>query len=113
MHPALERKGIIFFTVGELERMSYAKQKLDLNHDLSKLAKPNNWMTNLESDPCAALAKAFEIASKVIVQQYESREKSLGEAFKHRNWFRDASTLDDIRSGLGLALEFGTTPRIW
>jgi hypothetical protein len=113
MHPALERKGIVFFTIGELERMSYGKQKWDLNHDLSKLAKPNDWMDDEKSNPCSALKKAFEIASKVLIQQYENREKSLGEAFKHRNWFRDVATLDDIRSGLDLALEFGAPPRIW
>jgi hypothetical protein len=113
MHPALERKGIIFFAIGELERMAYGKQKWDLNTDLSRLAKPNSWMGDKASNPCSALAKAFEIAAKVIVQQYEIRQKNAAETFKHRNWFRDAATLDDIRSGLDLALAFGTTPKIW
>ena len=111
MHPSLERKGLIYYAVGELERLSYKKQGLDLQHDLRKLAKPNNWLPDPSSSPHLALDKAFDIASKVLIQQYESKKKSAG--FKHRNWFRDPDTLVDIRSGLELALDFGFPPRIW
>ena len=113
MHPALERKGLIYFAVGELERQNYAKQGWDLNHDLMKLAKPNSWLTDHESKPCAALSKAFEITSMVLVQQYDQKEKTEGAGFKHRNWFRDPGTLTDIKSGLELALAFGSPSRIW
>ena len=112
MHRALEHKGLIFFSVGELERQSYAKQKWDLNHDLSKLAKPNIWLAESNTNPCLALAKAFEIASKVLSQQYDIKNTN-DPGFKHRNWLRDEKTLNDIRSGLELALEFGCPPRIW
>jgi hypothetical protein len=113
MHPALERKGLVYFTVGELERHSSAKQKWDLNHDLSKLSKPNSWLSGDSSSSCSALAKAFEIASKILIQQYETRQKSEKDAFKHRNWFREERTLADIRTGIDLALEFGNPPRLW
>jgi hypothetical protein len=112
MHPALERKGLIYFTVGEMERRSYDQENWDLNYDLSKLAKPNNWLVDTKSSQCLALAKAFDIASKILTQQYDARMKS-DPSFKHRNWFREGRTLDDIRSGLDMALEFGHPPRIW
>jgi hypothetical protein len=111
MHRALEHKGLIYFTLGELERQSYAMQKGDMNNDLAKLAKPNSWLTGSGSKPCIALAKAFEIASKVLRQQYDVKANVPG--FKHRNWSRDEKTLDDIRVGIELALEFGSPPRIW
>ena len=37
MHPALERKGLIYFAVGELQRRSYEGQNLNLDHDLQSL----------------------------------------------------------------------------
>ncbi len=57
MHPALERKGLIYFAVGELERQSYAKQAWNLEHDLQKLAKPNNWLGKPDSPPAPRLPK--------------------------------------------------------
>jgi hypothetical protein len=111
MHPSLERKGLIYFAVAELQRMSYMKQGFDLEHDLRKLAKPNDWWPDASSLPRVALDAAFSIASKVLVQQYDLKKKSLG--FKHRNWFRDSNTLTDIRSGLEFPLDFGFPPRIW
>jgi hypothetical protein len=112
MHPALERKGLIFFAVGELQRHAYSRQGLNLDHDMAKLSKPNNWLGDPSSKPRSALASCFEIASKILTQQSDAKKKN-DPSFKHRNWFRDTGTLDDIRSGVDLALEFGALPRIW
>lgn len=112
VHPALERKGLVFYAVGELERQTYAKQNWSLNQDLSKLAKPNNWLATENTPPQLALLKAFEIASKVLVQQYDAKKKN-DPNFKHRNWFRDTETLRAINEGIELALEFGHPPRVW
>lgn len=112
MHPALERKGLIFFAVGELQRHAYSTQGPNLDHDLAKLSKPNNWLPDPASKPRFALANCFEIASKILTQQYDAKKKN-DPSFKHRNWFRDSSTLDDIRSGVDLALEFGALPKVW
>jgi hypothetical protein len=112
MHRALERKGLLYFTVGELERQSYAKNSWDLNHDLMKLAKPNGWLVNPTSIPCGSLRKAYEVASMVLTQQYDLRVKS-EPGFKHRNWFRDPQTKVDIEKAIALALAFGTQPRLW
>jgi|SRR5271165_3244329 len=112
MHRALERKGLIYFAVGELERQSYAKHGRALDHDLMKLAKPNNWLPDAESHPCLALSKAFTMASKILVQQYGIKEKTVV-GFKHRNWFRDPDTLEDIRSAIELVLDMGSPPFLW
>jgi len=112
MHPALERKGLVYYAVGELERQSYAKQGWSLDQDLSKLAKPNSWLSEANTAPKQALFKAFEISSKVLSQQYDAKKKN-DAAFKHRNWFRDQETIRAINEGLELALEFGVPPRIW
>ena len=111
IHPSLERKGLIYFTVGELERQSYTQEGLDLDKDLRKLAKPNLWLADESSDPRKSLDKGFQIATKVLRQAYDSAQKSA--AFKHRNWFRDEQTLESIRAGIRLALDFGSPPRLW
>ena len=95
MHPALERKGLIFFAVGELQRHAYVKRNLDLDHEISKLSKPNNWLSDPSTKPRSVLATSFEIASKILIQQYDAKKKN-DPSFKHRNWFRDVGTLDDI-----------------
>jgi hypothetical protein len=112
MHPAMERKGLVYYAIGELERQSYAKQGWSLDHDMMKLAKPNAWLSEENSDPKQALLKAFEISSKVLSQQYDAKKKN-DAGFKHRNWFRDQETIRAINEGLELALEFGSPPRIW
>lgn len=112
MHPACERKGLIYYAVGELERQNYTKQGSSLDHDLRKLAKPNPWMSNSASQPQTSLRSAFEISMKVLIQQYDARKKG-DPNFKHRNWFRDPDTATAIHEGIGLALEFGQPPRLW
>ncbi len=112
MHPALERKGLIYYAVGELERQSYAKRGWSLDQDIRRLAKPNSWLPEEDSAPKQALSKAFDITSKVLIQQYEAKKKN-DAGFKHRNWFRDQETIRAINEGLELALEFGDPPRVW
>jgi hypothetical protein len=112
MHPAWERKWLIYYAIGELERQNYKKQGKDLDHDLSKLAKPNAWLSASDSAPQQALTKAFEISLKVLSQQYDAKKRN-DPNFKHRNWFRESATTALIQEGLGLALEFGLPPRLW
>lgn len=112
MHPALERKNLIYFAIGELERQSYSKQGWNLDHDLRRLAKPNDWKNDRKSAPSQALTKAFELSSKVMKQQYEFSKKNI-QGFKHRNWFRDQETMQKITEGLEMALDLGSLPQIW
>ena len=48
----------------------------------------------------------------ILKQQYDVRKKS-DPGFKHRNWFREDRTLDDIRSGVDMALALGQLPKFW
>ncbi len=112
VHPALERKGLVYYALGEFERQNYKRQGWDLNQDLCKLAKPNSWLVETDNAPKHALRNAFDIVSKVLIQRYDNAKKSTV-GFKHRNWFRDQDTLSDIKDSLGLALDFGSRPRIW
>jgi hypothetical protein len=112
MHPALERKGLLYYAIGELQRQNYAKEGWSLDQDLTKLSKPNSWIPGLNSGPRQALLKAFDIASLVLSQQYDAKKKN-DAGFKHRNWFRDQETIRTVSEGLELALKFGTPPRIW
>jgi hypothetical protein len=111
MHPALERKGLVFFTTGELLRQNYAKQGWILDSDVSKLVKINSWLGLGENSTKQTLCQYFDIASKVLTQRYDLKRQS-DEKFKHRNWFRDQETLSSIRDGLELALAFGKLPRL-
>lgn len=109
MHPALERKGLVYFAVAELERQSCKKQNIDLDHDLRKLSKSGSWLPDENSTVHQSLVKAFEISAKVLAQRYDAAKKT-SPAFKHRNWFRDQDTLSAIKEGLELALDFGVSP---
>lgn len=111
LHPSLERKGLVFYAVGELERLSYLRQGFDVESDLRKLAKPNTWLAEDDTAPKKALSKAFDIAIKVLAREYDQK-KANDTNFKHRNWFRDENTLASVKASLELALEFGFPPRL-
>jgi hypothetical protein len=112
LHPALERKGLVYFAIGELERLSYLRQGWALDHELAKLAKPNDWRATEQSKPKAALAKAFELVAVVLSQQYDQKKEN-DPNFKHRNWFRDPETLQRVKTGIELAMVFGFPPKLW
>jgi hypothetical protein len=98
--PALERRWILFFAVGELLRMIYVARRFDLNSDLRFLSKPNKWMTVNDSHARAAIAELLSLASTALVQAY-NKVRGLPD-FKHRNWFRSSSTLADVKAELGV-----------
>jgi hypothetical protein len=111
MHPSLERKGLVFFTVAEFLRQNYSQNGWPLDDDLRKLVKVNLWMKEPKSEVKVVAAKLFDVASKVLRQQYETKKASEVN-FKHRNWFRDPKTLESVSSGVELALQFGPLPRL-
>ena len=111
MHRSLEHKGVIYYAIGELLRESYKKQNTNLDHDLSRLAKPNAWLVDVNSNAVLALQKIFEIARAVLEQQYDLRAKA--PSFKHRNWSRDEETLKDIQAGIKMSLVYGNPPLLW
>jgi hypothetical protein len=111
MHPALERKGLIFFAVGEFLRRNYSQNKWPLEADIRRLVKVNAWINNPSSPMTSAIPKLFQLASKVLELQYDAK-KSNDLGFKHRNWFRDPKTLELVSKGVDLALQFGSIDRL-
>ena len=98
LHPALERRWIVYYTVGELLRLSYRSSLEDLDSDIRKLSKPQ-WLDEEENQPKICLAELFAIAKEALRRTYDASAKA--ENFRHRNWFRSDSTLKDIRSWIG------------
>jgi hypothetical protein len=97
---ALERRWMVYFAVGESIRMVYRHQGRDMVADLMHLADPR-WKEGSETkyEHQRAVTKAHtEAAFQAMKKAYENARKL--ENFAHRNWFRDDSTLNDIRSEL-------------
>lgn len=109
LKPALERKWLIYFAVGELFRALYAKMSTPLEPDLRRLYKPNSWMDGTNSLVLDVIGRVFDIAESVLIQSYELRalDKDGKEDpnFRHRNWFRSDQTL---RRNIGMTLKFQT-----
>jgi hypothetical protein len=105
--PALERRWIVFYTVGELLRMTYGTRHLDLEADLRFLSKPNKWMTVKDSSTYSAVEELLSLASTALIQAYNKVCDQPN--FKHRNWFRNEKTLQDIRAELKVIPKYRKT----
>lgn len=97
LHPALERRWMVYFVVAELLRLAYAKSPLDFDQDLGRLSKPA-WLDDTENATKACLQELYDIGTTALSQAYDSRSRA--ETFRHRNWFRAEQTLEDIRQSL-------------
>jgi hypothetical protein len=97
LNPALERRWIVYYTVGDLLRLSYKSEEELLDNDIRKLARPL-WLDQPENPAKACLSELFEIAKVSLIRTYEGSAKA--ENFRHRNWFRSEATLTDIRNTL-------------
>jgi len=98
--PALERRWLVYYSVGELLRMIYAKTGGDLNADLRYLSNPNKWMNLPKGHTKSAIEELFDLASTAMKQAYGKVCKASD--FRHRNWFRNSQTLVDIREELSV-----------
>jgi hypothetical protein len=98
---ALERRWLVFFTLGEILRQKYKRTNSDLDADLARLAKPK-WLDN-SLGPNAEVKRYSRLACEVLVKVYRAAAKS--SEFTHRNWFRSRDTLKDIIS----ELQYSTT----
>jgi hypothetical protein len=96
--PALERRWLLFFTVGELFRRGYAGDAEALCRDLSHLANPNAWMQNPAGSVKKAIKEAVELAASAMEEAYN--DESAKPDFRHRNWFRTDRTRGEIRRKL-------------
>jgi len=97
LHPALERRWMVYFVVAELLRVAYSKALSDLDTDIGRLSKPS-WLDVTENAAKASLQELYEIGTTALTQAYNSRAQA--ETFRHRNWFRVEQTLEDIRQAL-------------
>jgi hypothetical protein len=93
---ALERRYMVYYAVGELLRMIYADNHLNLEDDLRKLGRPK-W-TERDGPEKAVIRELTKLAFSGLIKAYETASNSA--EFRHRNWFRDRKYLDGIRSDL-------------
>jgi hypothetical protein len=97
LHPALERRWMVYYAVSELLRLAYTGKASELDDDVRRLAKPS-WLDAPDSAPKACIQELYEIGTTALEQAYSSRAKA--ETFRHRNWFRNEHTLTDIKEAL-------------
>ncbi|MGC1913487.1 MAG: hypothetical protein WA660_16730, partial [Candidatus Acidiferrales bacterium] len=102
--PGLERRWIVYYAVGELLRLIYQTRQTDLEADIRKLSKPNDWMDSDKNQAKGTLKEIFKLASTAINKVYVQASKD--SEFRHRNWFRDSSTLADIKTELSSIPEY-------
>jgi hypothetical protein len=102
--PGLERRWVVYHAVGELLRLIYAGRQTELDADVRKLSKPNDWMDSPGNKVTFALGELFKLASVAINRAYSHAAKR--NDFCHRNWFRDVNTLTDIKSELAIIPEY-------
>ena len=104
--PGMERRWLVFWTVGESMRVVYKDEDEDLNNDIRKLANPF-WLDDRDQKGehyRATIERHFKLAAKVIKKVYAQAEAT--EPFSHRNWFRYEATLKAIRAELESFSEF-------
>jgi hypothetical protein len=97
-HPALERRWMVYYTVGELLRLGYKEQEDALDEDLRRLSKPQ-WLDASDNESKDCLAELYNMATSALRQTYDIDARAT-ENFRHRNWFRSESTLRQIQSTL-------------
>jgi len=98
--PALERRWVVFYGIGELLRLIYKHVGKDLDSDLRYLANPNKWLTDPKSTTNDAIEELLDLAATPIARAYA--RVAAQPDFKHRNWFRSSQTLQDIRDELSV-----------
>jgi hypothetical protein len=76
-----------------------------LHEHLSQLGKPK-WIEK-EGQEKAAIREISELAFFGLIKAYETA--AAAPEFRHRNWFRDKATLDEIRSNLRFIKEIRTS----
>lgn len=97
--PGLERRWLVFWTVGESMRLNYGNDD-ELDKDIRRLVNPF-WLNDQDSKGQhfrAIVENNFKLAAKVIKKVYDQAKST--EPFSHRNWFRSDSTLIAIRAEL-------------
>ncbi|HVB55640.1 MAG TPA: AIPR family protein [Candidatus Acidoferrales bacterium] len=102
--PGLERRWMVYYAVGQLLRLVYDVRQKDLDVDIRRLGKPNDWIDSTKNHARVALSELFRLAATAINKVYAHSSKQPD--FRHRNWFRSEATLKDINSELESITEY-------
>jgi hypothetical protein len=102
--PGLERRWMVYYAVGELLRSIYQVRGKDLDADIRRLYKPNDWMDTNKNQTTEALAEVFKLIVTAVNKVYAQASKHPD--FRHRNWFRDDNTLVDLKAEIGSIPEY-------
>lgn len=98
LHPSMERRWMVYFTVGELLRLAYKGEPEELDEDLRRLSKPQ-WLDDATAPAKGCLTELYDIVGSALRQAYEADSRATDD-FRHRNWFRSDSTLNSIKATL-------------
>ena len=98
---ALERRWMVYFVVGELLRNVYPPIGADLDSEIRRLSKPS-WMLE-DGVEARTVEKYTRLGCSVLIKAYRAASK--GADFSHRNWFREKTTLSDIRQEIPSELQ--------
>lgn len=106
---ALERRWLVYFTVGELYRIAYKCVKQDIDEDLRYMSNANKWMKeNKENYTKKSISEMLGLAMAAMEQAYKTESNKTD--FKHRNWFRNAETLKLIINELSVIPKYRNMP---
>lgn len=102
--PALERRWLVYYAVGELLRIIYQAKDRNLTDDLQYLGNPNKWINKPKHATLEGISEIFVLAMTALDKAY--RKASKMPEFKHRNWFRSDDTMKDIKEELQVIPEY-------
>jgi len=92
---ALERRWMVYFTLGVLLKERYKRAKADSRTDVARLAKPK-WLDDDGGSPLRAAVRSYCLgAREVLIRVYRASQKQA--TFVQRNWYRSEGILNDIR----------------
>ena len=92
--PALERRWMFFYALGESIRNSYREQSQDLDTALRALGNPT-WLKQDPDGPVkATIGRHCRVAFISLANAYKAASGQNG--FMHRNWFRSSATIASI-----------------
>ena len=92
---ALERRWVLYYTLGELARERCRRADRDVESDFRQLYKPK-WLDESQEHGTRRTVRQYcDAAREVMVRVYKTAAKSPD--FVQRNWYRSRDMLADIR----------------
>jgi len=92
--PALERKWLVYFVLGELMRVRHNNDELSLDNALAHLSDPN-W-TKKNNKKHDVLCEYVKMGCGFLIRDYRREQRNV--SFSHRDWFRNDETLKRLRA---------------